>query len=720
MSSTDDSLSQGQSALRVEARVPMLRQRPPAVRQKAIPTVSAAGLRASVTRALDERRLFVLVPVFIIAGLVASLAGSFEPHPIALAGVGAVIAVALLLSIRAFALFRMLVLFAAFWTGFGLLTVHGAISGTQMLRYAAFGSYEMRVDEVLSSDAEGQRIVVSQIQALEGARVLPIRRARVALGAGAAVASGDVIRLKVRFYPVPGPVLPNGYDGQFTSYFDGVGAYGTATSPAELIRAGDASAPARVIATIRNTIAARIDAALSSPSAGIARAIITGDQSAVTDDARDVMATAGIAHVLSVSGLHLTLVAGGVFAAVRLLLSLSDAVARRLPAKRVAALGGVVAAVLYFAISGGNVAAVRATVMILLVLGAVIFGRRALTMRNVAIAALVVLFTDPASVFMPSFQLSFAAVVALIGAWELNHRRERPRQRGPLGHAAAYLVGAAATSIVAGAATLLFSAYHFQQTSPLGVIGNLLTLPLVGFVMMPAALLAVLAMPFGIESPLLTVMGWSVDRMLDLARLVAMWSGGIDASPLLTPVALVIGMVALGWFAFFTDRWRLLAPILGIPAVLLFGLDRPPDVLVADSTQALAVRTDDGLRLVAGRPGSFAVEVWQETYGDDIGKAPSEVLHCDSIACLVTGSGGFRLALETDPAGFFEDCATADLVVTRLRAPASCAAGTVIDADDLARQGVHWLRWDASAHRFEVRPAIADLGRPWRLGWPDR
>src|SRR5690606_6701524 len=154
------------------------------------------------------------------------------------------------------------------------------------------------------------------------------------------------------------------------------------------------------------------------------RALITGDQSAVVDDARETLATAGLAHVLSVSGLHLTVVAGGIFAALRLMLSLFTGLGRFVSVKRVAAAGGILAALLYFAISGGNVAALRATIMIVLVFGAVIVGRRALTMRNVAIAALIVLLTDPASAFRPSFQLSFAAVVALIGAWELARGRE--------------------------------------------------------------------------------------------------------------------------------------------------------------------------------------------------------------------------------------------------------------------------------------------------------
>jgi competence protein ComEC len=380
--------------------------------------------------------------------------------------------------------------------------------------------------------------------------------------------------------------------------------------------------------------------------------------------------------------------------------------------KRVAALGGIASALFYFAISGGNVAAFRSTLMILLVFGAVLFGRRALTMRNVAIAGLIVIASDPASVFRPSFQLSFAAVVALVGAYE-NFRSERGHDAGLLSHGFAYAKGIVVTSLVAGAATLLFSVYHFQQTSPLGVLGNLATLPLVGFVMMPAALIAVLLMPLGIDGPFLLAMGWSIDRMLELAAIVAAWSEHLRASPLLTPSALVIGLAALAWFAFFRDRWRLLGPALAVPLVVLFAVDNAPDVLIADTTRAMVVRGPAGLELADGKPKSFALGVWRGTYADPI-EVPAKQ-GCDSVACIGESAAGFSYAIINDPSGFAEECGVVDLVVTRSRAPSYCAARAVIDGDDLAAHGVHWLRWNAASKAFEVRQAIPALNRPWRI-----
>jgi competence protein ComEC len=463
---------------------------------------------------------------------------------------------------------------------------------------------------------------------------------------------------------------------------------------------------------VRRSIAAKIDAVLPQPSAGVARALITGDQSMVTDGAREVMSAAGLAHVLSVSGLHLTLVAMLVMATLRGGLALVGGLDRFVSTKRLAAVGAIGASLGYFAISGGNVAALRSTIMIVLMLGAVVAGRRALTMRNVAIAALAIIVTDPASVFRPSFQLSFAAVVALIGAWEMLRARDE-RETSWLGRVGRYFAGGAMTSGVAGAATLLFSIYHFQQTAPLSMLGNLMSLVLIGFVMMPAALVATLLMPFGLEAPFLLVMGWSIDGMLSVASIVAGWSAGISGSPLLLPVVLVFGLAALAWFTFLTTWHRLIGPALLVPAVLLLGLDGPPDVLISDTTQAIAMRDADGLKLVAGKPDSFAVKVWRDTYAEAMQAAP--LLRCDSLGCFGTSPAGFAVAVAEDPAAFYEDCGLADLMIMRRPAPVGCAAGTVIDARTLETGGIQWLRWDRQARKFEVRPAVPPGDRPWRV-----
>lgn len=526
---------------------------------------------------------------------------------------------------------------------------------------------------------------------------------------------GDVITAKLRLAPVPGPVVPGGFDGQFHAYFDGIGAYGNVTSGLSVQTRDTGFNPTRWVEELRRDISGRIDAVLDGEAASIGRAMVVGDQSTIVDETRNVMSAAGLAHIYSISGLHMSLVAGGMFALLRLLLASMHGVAQAVPIKKLAAIGGIVTACGYLLLAGGvgNVPAFRSMLMLALVFGAVLAGRRALTMRNVALAAMVIILIDPASIFRASFQLSFTAVVALIGVYEMP-RRPMVGKRGFFGRVGNVLWTTALTSLIAGSATLLFSAYHFQQTAPLGVLGNVLALPVVSLVIMPAAMIGLLVMPLGLEGIFFTVMGWGIERMLDVARLVAGWSAGLDSNPLLTATALMIGLAALAWFAFLEGWWRYAGPILAIPVVLAFGFDVRPDVLIADTTQAVAVRTDAGLGLLGGRAGSFAVNVWSDQYQEVI--APEPVgRHCDSLACVVLANG-FSVSLVKGPEAFDEDCARNELVVTRLRAPATCrAVTTVIDADDLARGGVQWLRWDAGRGAFDIRPAIPSLTRPWRV-----
>ncbi|WIY54303.1 ComEC/Rec2 family competence protein [Devosia sp. YIM 151766] len=660
------------------------------------------------------RRLFVLLPFSMIAGLIVYAILADEPGWLALAA-GGVLGCALLAGaayFKSLAAMRLAVQFAAFWLGFCLLPAHALLFGTQMLAFPAYGTFEAQVDAVLSADDSRQRILVSQLTPQDGARPVDIRRARLSLPSEPELRPGDHLRAALRLAPVPGPVLPGSHDGQFHSYFIGVGAYGSATGAVERIRLGNDADFARQVQGLRSYIAGRIDLALDGPSAAIGKSMVMGDQSDIDDDTRDVMAASGLAHIYSISGLHLSIVAGGIYWLVRLLLAFIPALVAW-PVKQIAAMVGIVAAFLYLLLAGGvdNVPAFRSTLMLALVFGAVLAGRRALTMRNVAIAAILIILIDPASVFRPSFQLSFAAVVALIGVYETPRKRDGAKTKlERLGH----LVAATAwTSFIAGLATLLFSAYHFQQTAPLSVLGNVMALPFVGLIMW-AGVAAMLVMPLGLDGLCFQLMGWGIDGMLLIAELVAGWSEGLTGNPLLADWTLVAGLAALAWFAFLTTRWRLLAPVLLVPAILAFGLEPRPDVLIADTTQAVAIRDGDGMGLASGRTGSFAVNVWSRHYQTEIARTHSGAV-CDGIGCIVQ-TPDYSIAIVRNAAAFAEDCGRHDLLIARIRPPNSCAAGNgLIGPSQLAGGGVHWLHWNASAGRFDIRPAMVNLNRPWRV-----
>ncbi|ODT80363.1 MAG: hypothetical protein ABS76_16920 [Pelagibacterium sp. SCN 64-44] len=671
-----------------------------------------ASLAAAFVRAAEHRRLFVLLPFSLIAGLVLYAVLLDEPGWPLLAGSGLV---ALIVPLAAAALhsltgLRLGVQLAAFWLGFVLLPIHAALLGTPMLAFPAYGTYTAHVDEVLSADDSQRRIVVSQLTPQDGARPVGIRRARLSLPAEPELRPGDQLRAALRLAPVPGPVLPGSHDGQFHSYFIGVGAYGSATGAVERIAEGSDADFARQIQGLRSTIANRIDLALEGPSAAIGKSMVMGDQSDISDETRDVMAASGLAHIYSISGLHLSIVAGGIYWLVRLLLASIPALVAW-PAKQIAAVIGIIAAFLYLLLAGGvdNVPAFRSTLMLALIFGAVLAGRRALTMRNVAIAAILIILIDPASVLRPSFQLSFAAVVGLIGVYELP--RPFDAAGGRLERLWRLVAATAWTSFIAGAATLLFSAYHFQQTAPLSVLGNVMALPFVGLIMW-SGVLAMLVMPLGLDGPCFQLMGWGIEGMLWVAELVAGWSEGLTGNPLLANWTLVAGLAALAWFALLETRWRLLAPALLVPLVVVFGLEPRPDVLISDTTQAVAVRDGDGLALASGRTGSFAVNVWSRHYQTPIGPAHSGNV-CDGLGCIVT-TPDYSIAIIRNAAAFAEDCGRHDLLIARIRPPSSCKAN-IIGPEQLSSGGVHWLHWDGNAGRFDIRPAMANLNRPWRV-----
>lgn len=596
--------------------------------------------------------------------------------------------------------------------GFALLPLHGGLFGTSMLAGAEFGTYRARVTEVLDATESGQRLILSQIVPLDG-DVPGVRRARLFVRGEGVFAPGDIVEGRMRLAEVPGPALPGGYDAQFHAYFDGIGSYGNATGALDVVERQDAGLTG-LIAAVRQGIGARIDKVLAGEPAAVARALTIGDQSRIPDATRTEMATAGIAHVLAISGLHLTLVAGAAFAALRLVLAAPRRLSQRYSVKKWAAVAGIGVVLVYLAISGASVSATRASVMLILVFGAVLAGRRALTMRNVALAALFVLATEPAGLFRPGFQLSFAAVAALIGVYE-NARHDARAPGGWLARIRVYVVGLAVTSVVAGLATAVFAAYHFQQTAPLGLAGNLVALPLLGFVVLPSLVLGVLVMPFGLEPVFLSVSGWGISQILDAAHLIAAASAGIAFRPLISEWVLLAALAAAAWFVFFLGWLRMAGPVVAAALILAFGTAPVPDVLVADRTLAAGIRQGEVLMLMSGRKNSFVTDVWAETYGFAVEQG-GDAVACDTIGCIGMLQGGAQVAVITHIAGFLEDCDSAALVVTRRAAPAFCRAATaVIDRNDLQRGGVTAAYLDASTGRFTIVPSIQDPDRPWRI-----
>ncbi|AEQ51373.1 competence protein ComEC [Pelagibacterium halotolerans] len=673
------------------------------------------GLFGAIVDAVTQRRNFILFPFAMIAGLIFYRVVPGEPSFIALALMNASALIVAwtgrdVTPVREIALLALM-----FSIGTTLLPLHAVLFGTPMLDAPRYGTYTARIEAVTYDDGAQQRWVLSNISGELDWTIPDVRLARVTVSGAYDVSPGDEMTARIRFYPVPPPAVPGGYDSQFVSHFDGIGAYGNAFGEIDITKSGQGGL-VRVVKDVRTAITARIVAQLDERIGGIAAALVTGDQSRITEADRDLMASAGIAHVISISGLHLTLVAGTMFTCVRFLLSLGHGITQRVPIKKIAAGFGIATALAYMVISGMVIPAVRSTIMLALVFAAIIAGRQALTMRNVAIAALAIIVFEPTSVFRASFQLSFAAVIALIAAYELARRNRENRERPNRSRALALALDITTTSVIAGLATLVFTAYHFQQTAPFGVLGNLMVMPIVSFVMMPAALLGTLLLPLGLEAIPYAALGWSIEAMLWCAAFVRQLSGGFDPSPILSPLALIVALLALAWLAYFRTRIRVAGAILAVPLISAFCLEQPPDIFIADQSQAVAVRSGERVALIAGRNNTFATTIWSERYLTVIENA-HPATGCDSLGCVLSTQDGYTIALVRSRDVFDEDCRIAEIVVTRLNAPPQCrkAATLVIDASDLARHGAHMINWNGPDLAPTIRTAIDGPDRPWRI-----
>jgi competence protein ComEC len=541
-------------------------------------------------------------------------------------------------------------------------------------------------------------------------------RVRVAVRSARGLAAGQHIAATARLLPPPQPAWPGGYDFARDAYFRGIGAVGSlvgaiAQPPPTVAPDWRLRVAARVDAA-RNALTQRIAQAIGGPAGAVAAALVTGKRGLIDEPTNDVLRAAGIYHIVSISGLHMVLAAGTFFWLARALLALSPAVALLWPVKRIAAGAAMVGACAYCLFSGSEVATERSLVMTLVMFGAVLFDRPALSMRNLAIAALIVLAREPETLIGPSFQMSFAAVAALIAVAPWLHPRVGDGAPTFVSRTAGWIarsvVGLLAMTVVASLATAPFAAYHFQTLNPFGLVGNALALPLVSLAVMPAALLGVVAYPFGLDRPIWQLMGFAVAQVLDVSGWVSGFEGSTVVVPALGAGALSAFCLTLLLVSLPASSLRWLA---AIPAGAGFALAAAPeryDAFVDREGAGAAVRGPAGRLVLVGRPSGFVVEQWLRADGDSRASDDATLrdgARCDPLGCVVSRSDRRSIAYVQDPKAFEEDCRRAAVVVTPLTAPPTCQASLILDRTFLRAHGATAVRLrDGSVTVRSARP----------------
>ncbi|MEM1038509.1 MAG: ComEC/Rec2 family competence protein [Pseudomonadota bacterium] len=511
---------------------------------------------------------------------------------------------------------------------------------------------------------------------------------------------GERVSGTVRIAPPSGPIYPGSYDFAFNSWFAGIGASGFFLGSPTRLSAdpnqalGVQQLASRTIGQVRESVALILRENLPGRNGGLAAALIVGDRSGIDEDTQTALRQSGLAHILAISGLHMALVAASVMIAVRGLLACFPAIALHHPTRKWAAATALAASSVYLLLSGGSVSAQRAYVMIAVMLLAILLDRRAVTMRNVAIAAMIILLIAPHAILSPGFQMSFAAVAALVATYEGINLRARTTKQGEYraGRLAAVgrflrrdIGGLALTSLVAGVATAFFAAYHFHNIAAWGLVANLLAMPFVTFGVMPMAVVSMIAMPFGLEFAPLTVMGWMMERVVAIASWVSDLSGPNKTGFIPVP-ALLAGTLGLLVLTLSRTNVRWCAIPLFVLPVILLSTREMPDLLVLENGRQIGLLDERG-KLLLLRPGAdkFSTQVWRKAFEtgatDDatLGKnrkrgAKGPIFTCDAFGCSTVTTTGLRIAVLESTARIQEDCALADVLVIPFAVPKPCTA----------------------------------------------
>ncbi|WP_082013227.1 ComEC/Rec2 family competence protein [Novosphingobium subterraneum] len=497
------------------------------------------------------------------------------------------------------------------------------------------------------------------------------------------VAEGARIVLRARLMPPAAPMLPGAYDFARRAWFDGLAATGTVLGDVRVVGRSDRDTTLR---SLQKSLAEHVRSRLTGSAGTIAAAFASGDRGAIAASDEDAMRDAGLTHLLSISGLHVSALVGAVYWLVARLLALFPWVALRIRVPLAAALAGALAGFGYTLLTGAEVPTIRSCIGALLVLGALALGRDPLSMRMVAVGGFVVMLFWPDAVLGPSFQMSFAAVIAIIAFHSAGPVRSflTGEHHGPLVRAGRSFVMLLATGMVIELALMPIGLFHFHRAGVYGSLANVIAIPLTTFVTMPLIGLALVFDLAGLGAPVWWLVGKSLDLLLALAHFVASQPGSVTAMPPFETWSYALFLVGMLWLALWVGKVRLLGTIPAGLAITAMVLTPRPDVLVTGDGHHVGIAGEgsDLIVLRMGR-GDYMRDNLLELAGME-----GSLRHLDEwpgarcnedfcVAVVLRNERRFTLLMARsrnyiDDMALVAACERADIVIADRRLPASC------------------------------------------------
>jgi competence protein ComEC len=608
---------------------------------------------------------YALAALTVLAGLAFAWRGAELGRPLALA----------------------LAALAAGWLAAGLRVQTVA---APMLDVRYYGPVEGRVVHIDRSQSDALRLTLDRVVLREIAPDRTPARVRVSLHGDQPWLDpmpGQVVILTASLAAPEGPVEPGGFDFRRMAFFDRLGAVGYTRTPVLLLEEPERAA--LPIDRLRRHLTAAMLERMDGQAAAFAAGAMTGDRSAITEDTVVALRDSSLAHLLAISGMNMAFLTGFVFALFRYGLALIPFVALRVNTKKVAAVVSLGVALFYLLLSGANVATERAFIMIAVFLGAVLLDRRALTLRSVAVAAAILLLAKPESLLNPGFQMSFAATIALIvGFAALDgsiYRQSLPRWLMPV-------FTLVLSSLIGGLATAPYAAAHFNRFTDYGLLANLLTVPVMGAVIMPAGALAALLAPLGLSGLPLWAMEQGARWILFIAHWIAGLEGSVTAIPAPGPWVLPLFTLGALWLILWRGRGQPAGLVPMLAALLFWATAERPALLVSGDGKLLGLAGPEGRALSAARGGGFAAENWLQNDGDLAGQTqaarrPGFDGPRGERWFTLAGLRGVVLTGKGAEAKLAAACAGAGLVILAAEAAAPPAGCGLIDARTLAATG---------------------------------
>lgn len=686
------------------------------------------GLR----KELSHRDVFAWVPVFLGLGIIMYFALPREPDGFGLAVLLAVLAFLCWRARKVHVIFIACVSVFLLVGGVVLAKLETERLSTPLLKYPGTFEISGRVAELVPSDKR-TRVVLRSVKHLHQS---PELLAGVQLSAfnqhvlGLKV--GDFVQVRARLEPISGPVIPDGYDFRRAGYFKGISARGFLLGEAvPFLEFSDRQGPSLRdrLNRLRSYISERISEALPGQGGALASALLVGQRAGIAEEVQQALRSSGLAHILAISGLHMALITSLIFGSVRILGAFASDFSARHDVKKIAAATALMGALIYLALSGSAISAQRAFLMASVFLIAILFDRAALTMRNVALSALVILFVQPSALLSPGFQMSFMAVIALVAVYRREglfaQFKRHFSSRNLIAKTTVGISGLLLTSVIAGVATSPFAIHHFYQTAIYGVLGNLAAMPIVGLVVMPMGILSLVLMPFGLEQIPLTAMEFGLDYVVTVSN----WVANIDGSVVISGqqpalVTLLISLCILSVCLLRTKLRFVLAGGVGLAAGLVhFSEKTTPLILISPDGKMLASKEADGLTLHGASKNKFTTGIWMRALGDNrsvedvVGQTPSNNL-CDSTACSFSiqtaAEDETRFTIIRRAEAWFEVCQEeTDIVISALKLPGICqesltfADTILLDRETMLATGA--IRLDALSNNQKPKVETRDV-----------